>query len=474
MSPTEVRLSVLTLNCWGILLPNHRQHRMRAIGQQMLEASPGYDIVGLQEVWAPQDFILIREIVKDVLPYSKLWTSGLFGSGLATFSRHPIVSSSLTRFALNGDPWPVWQGDWYDGKSCGSVVVTHPLAGEIEVFNTHYHATYHPVGTDDPYLGARVSQAWEMSKLFRQSTRLGRRIVALGDFNSPPRSIAVATLTRYGKVTDSWGSLHPLPQDPLPRNLTPAQGLALLGITCDTPLNSWTPESTWVNEISRDPIGERLDYIFYNASEEFKCLGSEVVLKEKVPGVDGGGSNAPWINLSDHYAIHSVFSVKVVDATMSRSIPSNLIPSSGSKASNTHDLTEVLGQVLSTLQQYLHRAQSKSTRMMYIVTPLLILAALGLMIGSLWIDFKPRWTLLLVTMSVGLLTMAWVCCFCYGFFYGGETVSAFLNVIQEVQLALENEQGLLGASSRNQHVLCDGPLLVDRVHVMPEGGSIRL
>ncbi|KAG0372132.1 phospholipase C type enzyme [Mortierella sp. AD032] len=287
MTPTEVRLSILTLNCWGILLPNHRQHRMRAIGQQLLEASPGYDIVGLQEVWAPQDFILIREIVKDVLPYSKLWTSGLFGSGLATFSRHPIVSSSLTRFALNGDPWPVWQGDWYDGKSCGSVVVTHPLAGEIEVFNTHYHATYHPVGTDDPYLGARVSQAWEMSKLFRQSTRLGRRIVALGDFNSPPRSIAVATLTRYGRVTDSWGSLHPLPQDPLPRNLTPAQGLALLGITCDTPLNSWTPESTWVNEISRDPIGERLDYIFYNASEEFKCLGSEVVLKEKVPGVDG-------------------------------------------------------------------------------------------------------------------------------------------------------------------------------------------
>lgn len=121
----------------GLLLPNHRQHRMRAIGQHILKTSPGYDIVGLQEVWAPQDFTLVREIVKDILPYAKHWTSGLFGSGLATFSKYPIVSSSLTRFALNGDPWPVWQGDWYDGKSCGSIVVAHPGVGEIEVFNTH-------------------------------------------------------------------------------------------------------------------------------------------------------------------------------------------------------------------------------------------------------------------------------------------------------------------------------------------------
>ncbi|KAG0280286.1 phospholipase C type enzyme [Linnemannia exigua] len=416
---------------------------MRAIGQHMLRASPGYDIVGLQEVWAHQDFILIREIVKDVLPYAKFWTSGLYGSGLATFSKYPIVSSSLTRFALNGDPWPVWQGDWYDGKSCGSIVVTHPLVGEVEVFNTHYHATYDPVGTDDQYLGARVSQAWEMSKLFRQSTRLGRRVIAMGDFNSPPRSLAVGILTRYGKVTDSWDSLHPLPQNPLPRGLTPEQGVTLLGITCDTPLNTWTSQSTWVNEISRDPIGERLDYIFYNASEEFKCLESEVVLREKIPGVGEGGPNAPWINMSDHYAVHSVFSVKVVDATMPRNSPSSLVPSSDSKDSNTRNMVELLEQVLSTLQQHLDRTQSKSTRMIYISTPLLLLATLGLMIGSLWIDFNPRWTLLLVTMG-------------------------------EVQLALENERGLFGASSRHLHVLCDGPLPVDRAHVMPEGGAIRL
>ncbi|KAF9913178.1 phospholipase C type enzyme [Linnemannia zychae] len=442
----------------------------------MLEASPGYDIVGLQEVWAPQDFHLISDIVKDVLPFSKLWTSGLFGSGLATFSKYPIISSSLTRFSLNGDPWPVWQGDWYDGKSCGSVVVAHPLAGEIEIFNTHYHATYHPVGTDDPYLGARVSQAWEMSKLFRQSSRLGRRVLALGDFNSPPRSLAVALLTRYGRVTDSWDSLHPLPQGSLPHNLSSAQGIALLGITCDTPLNSWTSESTWVNEISKDPIGERLDYIFYNSSPEFKCLQSEVVLREKVPGV--GGPDAPWINMSDHYAVHSVFSIKAVDSPGSGILSSSVIPFLNSKSSTTHDVAELLEQVLSVLQQHLHRAQLKSTRMMYIATPLILLATVGLMVGSLWIDFEPRWTLLPVTICLGVLTIAWVVCLCYGFFYGGETISAFMNVVQEVQLALENERGSVDLNKRHHqsHLLRDRPLLVDRAQVlpMPEGGSIRL
>ncbi|KAF9276091.1 phospholipase C type enzyme [Linnemannia elongata] len=469
MSPPNIHLSVLTLNCWGLLLPNHRQHRMRAIGQHILKSSPGYDIVGLQEVWAPQDFILVRDIIKDVLPYAKHWTSGLFGSGLATFSKYPIVSSSLTRFALNGDPWPVWQGDWYDGKSCGSVVVAHPGVGEIEVFNTHYHATYDPVGTDDQYLGARISQAWEMSKLFRQSTSLGRRVLALGDFNSPPRSLAVALLTRHGGVTDSWGSLHPLPQT-IPKNLTPEQGVALLGISCDTPLNTWTKNSKWVNEISRDPIGERLDYIFFNASSEFECLGSEVILQEKVPGV-GGGSNVPWVNVSDHYAVYSVFSVKKVDLTTPRISPSGLL--SSSPAYKDDSLIVLLEHALSALQQHLARAQSKSVRMMYIATPLLLFVTLGLMIGSVWINFNPRWTLLLVTVGVGLLTIGWVGCFSYGFFYGRETISAFTNVIQEVQLALENSRG--GGGGGGVFPLRHGSLTQSSgVQAMPAGGSIQL
>jgi hypothetical protein len=110
---------------------------------------------------------------------------------------------------------------------------------------------------------------------------------------------------------------------------------------------------------------------------------------------------------------------------------------------------------------------------MYIVTPLLLLATVGLMIGMLWIDFNPRWTLLLAILGVSLLTVSWVACFSYGFFYGGETVSAFTNVIQEVQLALEHSRG----SNGGVFPLRDEPFLEcsgGQAQAMPAGGPIHL
>jgi sphingomyelin phosphodiesterase 2 len=108
--------------------------------QQTTESEPQpspYDIVGLQEVWHHSDFLILQELVQDVLPFAKHWTSGLFGSGLVVLSKYPIQSVSLNRFKLNGDPYGLLHGDWFDGKGCASCVIEHPVVGEIEVFNTH-------------------------------------------------------------------------------------------------------------------------------------------------------------------------------------------------------------------------------------------------------------------------------------------------------------------------------------------------
>ncbi|KAG0308624.1 phospholipase C type enzyme [Dissophora globulifera] len=92
-------LSVLTLNCWGLTFArNDRRDRMRAIGHHLASAeSSTYDIVGLQEVWAYEDFVLVRDIVSEAFPFAKHWTSGLFGSGLVVLSKYPIKSTSLRR-----------------------------------------------------------------------------------------------------------------------------------------------------------------------------------------------------------------------------------------------------------------------------------------------------------------------------------------------------------------------------------------
>ncbi|KAF8926764.1 phospholipase C type enzyme [Dissophora ornata] len=85
-------------------MPKDRRDRMSAIGRHLADtistAGSGYDIVGLQEVWAHDDFLLIRDLVKKSLPFAKHWTSGLFGSGLVVLSKYPIKSTCMRHMTL--------------------------------------------------------------------------------------------------------------------------------------------------------------------------------------------------------------------------------------------------------------------------------------------------------------------------------------------------------------------------------------
>jgi hypothetical protein len=63
--------------------------------------------------------------------------SGALGAGLAIFSRFPIVAATIHPYSLNGSPIDVLAGDWFVGKAAASVLVTHPILGQVQVFNTH-------------------------------------------------------------------------------------------------------------------------------------------------------------------------------------------------------------------------------------------------------------------------------------------------------------------------------------------------
>lgn len=116
----------------------NRVERIRAIAEVL--AASDYDIVGLQELWVQSDFQHVRNAVLKNLPYSKYFHSGALGSGLAVFTRYPIVGSSIHPYALNGSPLDVAGGDFFVGKSVTSVILEHPTLGELEVFNTHVSA----------------------------------------------------------------------------------------------------------------------------------------------------------------------------------------------------------------------------------------------------------------------------------------------------------------------------------------------
>jgi sphingomyelin phosphodiesterase 2 len=113
-------------------LSKKRQERIAAICDELKGSD--YDIICFQELWA--DYDTMKLALRPSFPHSKYWRTAALGSGLAVFSKLPIISSNIFPFSLNGCPSDL-AGDWFAGKACASVVIPHPVLGETEVFNTH-------------------------------------------------------------------------------------------------------------------------------------------------------------------------------------------------------------------------------------------------------------------------------------------------------------------------------------------------
>lgn len=113
--------------------------------------------------------------------------SGALGSGLAIFSRYPIVSAAIHPYALNGTPIDVAGGDWFVGKAAAYVVIHHPVLGGVQVFNTHLYAKG---GEDGPEHNRahRLVNAWQFAKLARIAAETGKYVIAVCSSIPPPAS----------------------------------------------------------------------------------------------------------------------------------------------------------------------------------------------------------------------------------------------------------------------------------------------
>ncbi|KAA8917410.1 hypothetical protein TRICI_000433 [Trichomonascus ciferrii] len=285
---SEVR--VLSFNCWGLKhVSKFRENRLKGIGDQLHARGDDYDIVALQEVWVEADFEYIRDRIHGHLPYAKYYYSGIIsGPGLAIFSRWPILSAEVHRFALNGRPSAFFRGDWFVGKSVVSAIINHPVQ-KIEVLNAHLHAPYGK--GDAAYTCHRTEQAWEMARMARRAIDCGHFVLAMGDLNSVPDSLTYRLFQTVGGLSDSWLDRHGTCTQQM-EDLSLDDQLALAGVTCDSQLNTWR-ENRRLNE------AKRLDYIFYD-NRRANVINSEVTFTEKLTAVG---------SMSDHFALSSTFSL---------------------------------------------------------------------------------------------------------------------------------------------------------------------
>jgi sphingomyelin phosphodiesterase 2 len=320
-------MNILTLNCWGLkYVSSLRRERLVQIGHELARTSPQPDIVGLQEIWTQEDYQSVRDLTRAFLPYGKFYYSGVLGGGLAILSRWPIEESSMWRYPLNGRPTAFWRGDWYVGKGIACARIRYGSAKKevVEVFNTHTHAPYEH-GPKDSYLCHRLAQAWEVGKMLRGACERGHIVVALGDFNMKPGSLAHQIITSLAPgMKDSWRVLHPDsslgasydPEEQARHRPIPTADFNIRenGVSSDSVYCTWRwtkaerkrllgpgkPDSS-VPPDSIDARGHRLDYVFASEGDEASLDGRWAVTDAKV----GMMMRHPELgcSLSDHFSV---------------------------------------------------------------------------------------------------------------------------------------------------------------------------
>jgi sphingomyelin phosphodiesterase 2 len=150
----SLELSILTLNVWGIpFISKDKDTRIKNIAQFLSKSD--YDLVSLQELWSDNDYEYLKSVLKLAFPYFHYFHSGVVGSGLAIFSRWPVISVFYHAWSVNGYIHRIQHSDWFGGKGVGFAQVS--VNGNlVNVYLAHLHANYNK--NSDEYLTHRIVQ----------------------------------------------------------------------------------------------------------------------------------------------------------------------------------------------------------------------------------------------------------------------------------------------------------------------------
>ncbi|CAG9792137.1 unnamed protein product [Diatraea saccharalis] len=274
----EFKLNIFTLNCWGIpIISKNRKERIIALTKYL--NSSQHTIVCLQEIWSENDYLYLKEHLRNNLPYSYYFYSGVLGSGLCIFSKWIIQDVFFHQWSLNGYIHKIHHGDWFGGKGVGLCRIK---CGErlINVYCTHLHAEYHE---DDIYLAHRVLQAYSTAELVNLTKYPADVSILAGDLNTGPGDLSYRIITQLPSLIDPYD----IPFEGTNMNIKKPSG------TSETANNSYTDKKL----AESSPEGKRIDHILYhvNPSWEAEVVNFGNPLEDRVPGES--------FSYSDHNAV---------------------------------------------------------------------------------------------------------------------------------------------------------------------------
>uniref|UniRef100_A0A8C4NBP8 sphingomyelin phosphodiesterase n=1 Tax=Eptatretus burgeri TaxID=7764 RepID=A0A8C4NBP8_EPTBU len=271
---------VLTLNCWGIrYLSKLCSKRYKCISQKLGDAS--HDVALLEEVWSEKDYMKLKKKLASYYPYSHYFRSGVIGSGLCVFSKHPIIDTLLYQYTLNGYPFMLHHGDWFGGKSVGLVVLN--ISGIIvNAYITHLHAEYSR--EKDAYHPHRILQAWELGQFVRHTSQMADIVLLGGDLNMHPDDLGNRLLRSLTGLRDSFIEAESYEG--------PQGGCTLI------PQNSFTSK----HEFYSFPQGIRIDYILFKGSDKYSINCRALQTTQAADGRE--------FPISDHEAVSATLQIQ--------------------------------------------------------------------------------------------------------------------------------------------------------------------
>jgi sphingomyelin phosphodiesterase 2 len=163
-------------------------------------------------------------------------------------------------------------------------------------------------------------------------------------------------------MTDSWLETHAdTMADTIARyergQLSASDCIRLFGVTCDSPLDTWTQHDLKQEPYAKD-IGDRLDYIFYRRTPQITCQQSKVAMEQYIPQTQ--------MSFSDHFAVHSVFTI-TTDAN--RALANELdAPLAPQLARPDYSLlkAETLDEMIAVLQLDLAKVTTTANRLLFL------------------------------------------------------------------------------------------------------------
>ncbi|XP_073994790.1 neutral sphingomyelinase [Rhodnius prolixus] len=282
----ELQLSVLSMNVWGLpeVFAKEKKKRLSAIANYLNEGN--YDVVCLQELWCIGDFKLIKSICNLTLPYAQYFHSGVFGSGLAIYSKWPILKIYYNQWSLNGYVHMLHHGDWYGGKG---VALAQIAVNEIivNVYNVHLIAKY---GDDDCYLVHRTVQAFDTAMFVDLTSPSADLTIFCGDLNSTPNDLTFKLIKAIGQLEDTFYAKNTNDKEPFG--------------TYGCPSNTFSGTHSFGNDES---LGIRIDYILYRTDSNYKAEAVSYNLPTNFSPIPG-----EIFSYSDHEAVEAVIVVNKI------------------------------------------------------------------------------------------------------------------------------------------------------------------